>query len=274
MLDKLMHLYGVIRSGNHAIIYWLLHQYDGITEFQGHAYTNRDRAIWIRQYKNHLRGLFNSRPFNWANQPVFWEDVNLWKQHNNKEDYNTTLLLSYEDMWLQEIISNPYSYVIDSTFSAKKRYSIIVLRDMKNWLASCCKSPIAQVNWQDLSIYPDAESFMRVRGLIHMYYDYALEFVGHTNILSNKICINYNKWCESKEYRFHIAESMDLTFTDVGFDEIAFQGGKSSFFDYNTVSHKDIMTPDKWKYYENYLAFHEILDYGSPVLKLSDKIFN
>ncbi len=273
MLDRLIHFYGVVRSGNHAIIYWLLHQYPDITKFQGHAYTNRERTFWTRHYENYLRGYFNSISFDWGNQPQFWEDVALWKQYNNKDNYDTTLLFSYEDRWLHQIVGNPYNYIVESTFPAKQTYNIIVLRDFKNWLASCCKSPIAQVNWHDLNIQPSDESLYRVRGLIEMWYSYALECLGVTNVLGKKICINYNHWCESKEYRSFIAESMGLTFTDVGFKEIAFQGGRSSFYDYNTVSHKDIMTKDKWKYYENYQPFHELLQYSDKTVKLSDRIF-
>ncbi|MGC1248712.1 MAG: hypothetical protein WA865_21070, partial [Spirulinaceae cyanobacterium] len=58
---------------------------------------------------------------------------------------------------------------------------------------------------------------------------YAQEFVGETNFLPNKVCINYNKWFSSQDYRKEITDKLGVGFSDQGLNTVSNRGGGSNF---------------------------------------------
>ena len=76
--------------------------------------------------------------------------------------------------------------------------------------------------------YPDQYNVLMER-VIGLWKRYAAEFLGDTHILENKICIYFNAWHSSRDYRMEIAKRLGLTFTDAGYQDVPDIGGGSSF---------------------------------------------
>jgi hypothetical protein len=102
--------------------------------------------------------------------------------------------------------------------------NILILRDPVNTFAS----RIRKASRGENSAYPQALNDDMIR-IINLWKEYAREFIGETAILPNKICIYFNKWYSSVEYRKSVAASLGLKFTDVGYNTISRIGGGSSF---------------------------------------------
>ncbi len=62
-----------------------------------------------------------------------------------------------------------------------------------------------------------------------LWISHAQEFLGLTNHLENKVCIYFNSWFSSRDYRPNISRRLNLKFTDNGFSKISQIGGGSSF---------------------------------------------
>lgn len=66
--------------------------------------------------------------------------------------------------------------------------------------------------------------------MVQMWLEYAREFVGESNHLSdNLICVSYNAWVNSEAYRRQLAEQLALPFSDAGYAQVSAIGGGSSF---------------------------------------------
>jgi hypothetical protein len=64
---------------------------------------------------------------------------------------------------------------------------------------------------------------------VDLWKEYAYEFIGQTDHLQNKLCVNYNQWCHSINYRKKIIQNLGIEFTDEGFQKVPSFGGGSSF---------------------------------------------
>lgn len=189
-----MRVVGLRRSGNHAILNWILRQADPpVTHFNDvNPQCPYDEDVRVRV------GDPSAKRLNW-------------------------LIYSVEDTSLA-ILADKSSYPQRSRYEGLaigRSLDLILLRDPFNFIASRFRKG---GDWGRKSIY--------VSGLspAQMWVTYAREFLGETNWLSNDaIRVNYNAWCVSKQYRSDLAQKLGLTFTDSGFQEVSRVGGGSSF---------------------------------------------
>ena len=237
-VKKEIRIIGMRRSGNHALINWIVSQIPGDTLFFN------DVDIFDPLNKNCLVG--------------FYKD-----NSNGKYD---CIIYSYEDRLLS-CVSNANIYPQKKVYkhAAKEKLDLIILRDPFNLLASRRKY-IGQLDRKTTYISGLKPS--------QLWITYANEYLGVTKYLRNKkIAVNYNKWCSSKKYRAELANSLGIVFTDHGFGKVAKFGGGSSFdstkYDGQASEMETTQRWEKFKYDNHYSK--SFRDY--KLLNLSEKIF-
>jgi len=137
---------------------------------------------------------------------------------------------------------------------------ILILRDPFNHLASRHKMGCFQTK---SSLYSYADLWIIL----------AREFSGKTNLSHNKICINYNKWKDSIEYRKSISEQFGTQFSDEKLNEVAQEGGGSSFDSMQFQGEATRMdTTQRWKHFLSEPRYLDIFR-NREFYDLTDEIF-
>lgn len=194
--NKEIRILGLQRSGNHALINWILAQAKGPCLFFN------DVAPEDPLDERMLRA------------PACTPDPS--------GEYDI-LLYSYEDRLLENVTDSAcypqrherYGHAVGS------RYDVLILRDPFNTFAS-------RVFHQ---VVPTSKStYLSGLTVPQLWTTYAREAAGVTQLLQqNKVVVNFNSWCRSRQYREALAQRLELDFTDSGFDEVTSFGGGSSF---------------------------------------------
>ncbi len=230
---------GMKRSGNHAIINWI-----------------------IRQSQGPLLHYNNVRPDDpyqgWALTTCTHKESSTVKK----------IIYSIEDTSLA-IIGDEYSYPHNGKYSelnVKQRSDILVLRDPFNLLASRFQRG---GEWGKMNTYVSGLSTAQ------MWVTYAIEFLGLSKWLPyDPVKVNYNLWCKSQIYRKEIAKQLNLKYTDAGYKEVTQYGGGSSFertrLDGQAQSMK---TEERWKIFCNDPSYQNL--FRDPLLlELAESIFD
>jgi len=245
---------GMHRTGHHPIAIWLLHQQAHIHEF-----AIQTIAPWLFQ----VEGEDGTSIL--ANNPL----KRGRGEHPDKEKFDSVMLeaapqriiLTHE----QETISNVAKACASSTAvwrNDNKPTMVIVLRDFKNWVASCIKmaerdgKPVEEIiNKDKIKIYKD-----------HFRYTH--------NDIHGIHYILYNQWVKSPDYRREVCELLGLTFTDAAIDQLSIFGGGSSFDGMKHIKTASSMNTDKrYKEMEDHPYYKAILQQHSNVLSLSNEVF-
>ncbi len=212
-IQKEIRVVGIKRSGNHAIINWILRQCPGPSI--------------------HFNDVKPEHPF----------DPTKTTAKKIKTEY-CTVVYSLEDRLLQTVSSkNVYPQRLNS-IAVRERLDLLILRDPYNSLASRYKrSKVSATK----SIYAIGLS------IPELWVSYAREYLGESSFLGrHKIVVNYNRWCQSKSYRKELASTIGLDFTDDGYNEVPHYGQGSSF-DKELLNHRanKMNTLDRWQVYQH-----------------------
>lgn len=181
---------GMRRSGNHAVINWILKQLSGAT-----CYNN------------------NMGPFHPPENTII-------KKFSIRGFSKFNLLVSLEDKWCKDAFLefNPLKFG-----QAKKQFNILILRDPYNMFAS-------RWVWKDDFGLLFREDKSHQKMIIDLWKDHARTFLKwQGDKESVRIPLNYNRWFEEKDYRKSIAVQLDLKFTDAGKEDVTNYGHGSSF---------------------------------------------
>lgn len=237
-IKKEIRFVGLRRSGNHAIINWILKQSEQPVLFYNNVYPNN--------------------PF--CKYPE--------KGSLNYSEY-ALRLYSLEDRVLPTIASNkvyPQKTVFNDSV-IDERIDVLILRDPFNLFASRLKTS-SKYNRNKPLYYSGGLEIQ------HLYLTYLKEYLGITNFLNNKkVCINYNKWKDSEEYRKLIASQLKINFTDKGLQEVSSIGGGSSFDQLNYKTQGAFMLTDqRWKDFSNSKSFNSLFK-NQELLILSKEVF-
>jgi len=235
------------RTGHHAVAVWLLHQRKGITDF---SITTISRWLFAVGDVDHL--------YLMANNPLKTGP----EEHPDKQKLESIvkevkpdgLIVTHE----QEKINNTILKAFKSPFTLNK--PIVVIRDFRNWAASCIKMAL-----RDNKIIEDVINNDKVA----IYKDHLLNY-GKPDCYY----IIFNDWVTSKLYRQAICNDLGYTFTDAAKDQLSIFGGGSSFtgMDYlKNASQMDVN--NRYKELETHPYYEMILSKHSEVLKISDDIF-
>ncbi|MGK7957559.1 MAG: hypothetical protein AB4063_20225 [Crocosphaera sp.] len=248
VIGKSIRVIGMRRSGNHAIINWLLGQVPKDTIFLN------DLRPGLRQFR---QGINTS----------FFKKLRKVLEQNSFKDI---VIHSYEDIELASL-SNLYYNLMRLIYFGKtgKNIDILILRDPYNTMASRIKATQIESDYtlSPLERWSSCEEkynsnyrnyyykdFMMVENPnltpIDLWLQYAREFIGETNYLKTKVCLNFNRWFSDSLYRQELANQLQITFTDSNLNKVTSYGKGSSFdgsvYDGNAQTMNLL---ERWKYY-------------------------
>lgn len=203
--DKLFVVHGLKRCGNHAILNWVKAQ--GVFRHFNDIIPltlilkGRHTPLPILPYKKWVR-TYRAR----IKHPYTWKQL---------MSRNVSLIASLED--------HDLSVVPFTEPPANTRY-ILILRDPVNCFASRIRKGTTLVN----PVYPTTYND-QMKHTVALWKQHAREFLGETRLLPQPLCIYYNAWVSSPEYRKHLASQLGFQFTDAGFLQVPDTGRGSSF---------------------------------------------
>ena len=197
---------GMHRTGHHPVAIWLLHQQRGIFDFSINTLTQ-----WLFLVQN------GSKVSLLANNPL----KRGGNEHKDKakfaeiiNDIKPSLLISTHERTPLTEVANACSE--SPVFSDQKPRLVIVLRDFRNWVASCVKmakrdnKPVEEIiSDDDIQTYSD-----------HLYW---------YSPVGSMVFIKYNQWFTDLDYRKEITTKLGLNFTDACRDQLSIFGDGSSF---------------------------------------------
>lgn len=248
---------GLSRSGNHAIINWIINQFDGnycflncVEPKHNPFYTARPLNDEGDVYKSNISG------FNFKEEQ---------KHKFSDKDY---LLYNHEDCFLGMLNHKYFKENHDNWVGRSLvQHDVLILRDVFNLFASRIKSNLINGHQTHHGANPISTATLK-----RLYKQHAREFLGEKRNLKDKALINYNLWVQDKDYRKEIAGKLDIPFTDQGFEEVINCAGGSSF-DGMTYSGKanKMKLSSRWKEYSSEDFYWDLFD--EEVVELTKKIF-
>lgn len=252
-----LRIVGLSRSGNHAVINWIISQLQGSYCFLNCTEPKHNPFLTARPW-NDKEEVFQTNI----------SDFNLQKEQVGEFSEKNHLLYSHEDCFLgslnkKSFLDNRKQWIGPSELQR----DILIVRDPFNLFASRIKSGLILGHYTHHGTRPISTLTLK-----RIYKQHAGEFLGRRKAMKNKVGINFNVWASKKEYRWQIAEKLNIPFTDVGFTEVPGVAGGSSF-DGTRLSgqaHKMNLN-DRWKKFASDESFWELFD--PEIVELSIEIF-
>jgi hypothetical protein len=242
-----MRITGMSRSGNHAIIHWILSQAAGRTCFVNCAEPRCNPFTTARPTADGRAVVASYRPFCEASERR--------GAHSRKD----LLVVSYEDCFLGPVASGEFERRHDEWVGKSlRRTDLIILRDPYNLFASRMRSGIGGVTQ---------------RAVLRIWKQHAREVLGIRRYLdSGRVAISYNRWVADRSYRRRLAAALGLAFTDAGRERVPATGNGSSFDGLSYDGRAQAMrTHERWRHFEHDRDFTALFD--DEVHELSRRIF-
>lgn len=256
--EKEIRFTGLSRSGNHAIINWVIRQIDGrycflnCTEPKHNPFLTA-RPLWEEDGQEYD-----------TNVPEF----SLAQEQEGKFSAKDHLLYSHEDIFLGTLNHKVFRNNHDEWVGQSRDFKdVLILRDPFNLFASRIKSGLMWGHFTHHGTRP-----ISTKVLIRLYKQHAREFLGEKKNLKEKVCINYNSWASSAAYRKEIAGQLEIPFSDKGIEEVSKVAGGSSF-DGTKLSGKasSMKLHCRWKEFADDRGFWDLFD--DELLALTVAIF-
>ncbi len=208
-LRRLILVHGLKRSGNHAVTNWLRH----------HA---------PLAYRNNLVPVGLYLRFGHALPPP--QDLHTWLGDPARE--RQLARAPHAEEWVVSLEDVPLSYAGFSNID-RPLVRMLIVRDPYNVFASRIRGrrgPAPYFNFPARRGASEADlPFALDPMFVDFWEEYARECLGHTERIASKICVYFDKWFTSREYRRSIMEQCGFEFSDVGFEQVHGAGGGSSF---------------------------------------------
>lgn len=238
---------GLSRSGNHAIINWMLAHMEGRVCFLNCAEPKSNPFISARPMGSGMSTITNFAEFN------------LQEEQQGKVSPKDYLLYSYEDCFLGLLNHAPSEVLHDEWMGRSDlRRNLLILRDPFNLFASRMHYGLDQI--------PHGRA-------MQIWKQHARDALGARRYLpSSRMFISYNDWVASQSYRQQLAEELGLDFTDSGVDEVPDTAGGSSFD--GLRYHRDasrMRVLDRWQEFADDDNYWSLFD--DEVIRLSNELF-
>lgn len=203
MNDTEIQVCGLSRSGNHAIIDWILRQCPGRTLFLNCAEGKTNPFLTCRP-------LADGRPWR-----ASWQGFDAAAEAAGALSRKDVLVHSYEDSFLRHAFSADLDARREAWIGpSRRRHAVVILRDPFNLFAS------RRAMGADL---PRATA-------LRLWKQHARAALGRKGPLKQApLVILYNRWAADRRYRQEIARHLGLAFSDAGIDRVAACNGGSSF---------------------------------------------
>jgi hypothetical protein len=242
-----LRIVGMSRSGNHAIINWIMQQATG-----GVCFLN-----CVEPKTNPFR---TARPMaDGKRMRTRGIRTSLTKEARGDFAPKDWLLYSHEDCFLGMVVHEDFERNHDRYVGrSAHRTDVLILRDPFNLFASRLKAQYSEVT-------PTTA--------VRIWKQHAREFSGCRRYLTaGRVAISFNSWVVDREYRRHIADRLGLDFTDAGVDDVAETGGGSSFdgVDYDGRA-SQMKVLHRWEHCRDSEEYLQLLD--TQVVELSRQIF-
>lgn len=238
---------GLSRSGNHAIINWLLAQMEGRTCFLNCVQPQQNPFATARESDSGQAAICNYQPFD------------LDRERRGEFSQKDWLLYSYEDCFITMVCSRCFELRHDEFLGPSQcRTDIVIVRDPFNLFASRLRSS-----------YSGVTPLTAVR----IWKQHARQVLGQRKLFTQPyLAILYNRWVSDREYRQQVAAKLGLPFTDANFHRVASTAGGSSFdgLQYDGAAHR-MSVLDRWQHYIDEPAYLNLFD--DELLELSAAIF-
>jgi hypothetical protein len=237
---------GMSRSGNHAIIGWIMAQAKG-------------RVLFLNCVQGKYNPFLTARPLKDDDGAIATYPVDLEKERRRRFSRKDLLIYSHEDHFLGHACSDLFEYYHDGFVGkSKRRLDVLILRDPFNLFASRLRSGYGEV--------PHATA-------LRMWKQHAREFLGLTRRLKHgPVLILYNRWVLDRAYRQELAEALGLRFSDAGVNRVAACAGGSSFDGLSQDGRAQKMKVfERWRHYAGERRYRELFD--AEVFSLSERIF-
>lgn len=223
-------VFGLRRSGNHAVIGWIAQQFEKPITFLNNVVPFEDPFTSFR-----FGRVPNALPARKR------ERLNIERLRSVAKP---CILISYEDVSLepfQREIPQWSEWVGESRATRR----ILLLRDFYNWLSS-------RVRLTELKTESDGEDLLRrMKAEIGRWLAYAREFVGETSFLEGVplVRLNFKSWSEIESYRAGILDELQIPIADNSRSTVPKAGGGSSFDGQQFSGAAEAMDiSSRWKY--------------------------
>lgn len=248
---------GMSRSGNHAIINWIIRQING-------------QYLFLNCAEPKFNPYLSARPLDHMGK-VYQTNINdfdLQKEQERIFSSKDYLLYNYEDCFLGPLNNKTQKAERkDWVGLSECKKDILILRDPFNMYASRLKAGFIRGHSRQHRKGLNTDSTLR-----RIYKQHAREFISEKNYLKNKVCVKFNSWSTDKDYRKNVAAQLNIPFTDEGFKEVSSVAGGSSFdgIDHSGKASK-MEVNSRWKKFaddEEYWSF-----FDSELIELTRIIF-
>lgn len=189
-------LHGMKRSGNHALVNWLLPQLQ--CDFINNAIP--------------LGPILRGSPFPGPVPFVAW-----WrKQRRGPVDVAQSLLVTLEDHALQALPFHPHDVEL--------RRLLVVRRPDQLF-----SSRIRKAGRVDMPAYPTDNDAVMQRA-VEIWKQHARCYLGHERTqYPGRVAVSFDAWFTNRDYRAAISAHLGVAFDDSGFGRVGAEGGGSSF---------------------------------------------
>jgi len=244
------------RSGHHAIINWI----------RG-LFKDTQRVCFINEISS-LHTPLKQCSFTGFSKEEIHNDIN---GNFVKKD---ALILNFEEASVKELekklkICNSKGFYPRG--GSKKILNVLVLRDPYNNFASrlaLANQLITKEKERGRTGGKHCRMWISDKK-VELWCEHARNFLSHPNL----ICINYNNWFSDIEYRKSVALKLGLKFRDNNRNQVAKEGGGSSF-DGLTKQNKarEMNVLNRWKNFKHDKTYKGIIS-DPELIDLSNKIF-
>src|SRR3954468_6315636 len=239
---------GMSRSGNHAIVNWILAQAPGRTCFLNCAEPGWNPFATARPRTPDLPG--------WRAR---YEGFDVEAERTGRLSRKDLLAHSYEDTFLGPFKKLENEGRHDEWVGpSRRRIDLLILRDPRNLFASRLASGYG---WLEDEL------------VARVWSQHAREVLGlRRNLRQERLMVSYNAWVTSFDYRCQVAEALGLKFDDSAAHKVPAAAGGSSF-DGTAYDGRAEEMPvlRRWHRFVTDPRFHRMLT--PEVLQLSDRIF-
>lgn len=267
-------VWGLKRSGNHAIINWIASLFDKPVYFFNNCgiYPEKTDVKFCKSTFGRGEELCKD---------YYVEGRRFGKEKDKiiNDTHDKYLIYSFENQDIKMSDS-----ITHWAGESKHKFDVIVLRDIWNWMASYvsinnknCRLRVSLDEYNpEFKDDPYAKNinglcFLEVKYLYDMWYEYANEFLSNTNYLGYKLVpISFNRWFVDEKYRENLALMFNLKNNDNTLRHISFPG--SSFID-GTWDARKLDVLERWRNFEHSSAFWTQLLNHSDATNLSKRIF-
>lgn len=249
-------LVGMSRSGNHAIINWIMRQ-------------ARGRVCFLNCAEPRTNPFATARPMGDGQSRVSNFPLDLQSELAGRHSYKDYLLYSYEDCYVSMVADDGFEARHDDWVGRSlTRRDVLVLRDPFNLFASRSKSGMYR------SRLREDEPNLVTRSLAsRIWKQHAREYLQPgRHLLHRPLAINYNLWVSDSNYRHEIAENLGLQFSDTGIDMVPPTAGGSSFdgVEFDGAGRR-MSVLNRWSHFDDDPSFW--LGFDRQMIDLSEKIF-